>query len=122
MDNFEWEKGYSVRYGLHYVNFTDPDRPRIPKASAAAYREIILRNGFPAEPVKSEFVPYNNKFLYETFPDDFMWGVATAAYQIEGGWNEDGSYQIEKKTTKKTKQKKQKKNKRQQNSSNLSTL
>ena len=47
------------------------------------------------------------ELLYETFPDDFLWGSATAAYQvhntnffpqkiilhldqIEGAWNEDG--------------------------------
>ena len=26
----------------------------------------------------------------EKFPKDFLWGAASAAYQIEGGWNADG--------------------------------
>ena len=26
------------------------------------------------------------------FPDSFLWGTATASYQIEGAWNEDGTY------------------------------
>src|SRR5580658_9769892 len=24
------------------------------------------------------------------FPDGFLWGLATASYQVEGAWNEDG--------------------------------
>lgn len=28
------------------------------------------------------------------FPDDFLFGTATASYQIEGGWNADGNIEI----------------------------
>jgi beta-glucosidase len=24
------------------------------------------------------------------FPESFLWGMATASYQVEGAWNEDG--------------------------------
>lgn len=47
MDNFEWISGYTERFGLHYVNFSDPDRPRTPKESANTYARIVAENGFP---------------------------------------------------------------------------
>ena len=34
---------------------------------------------------------YEEDLLYGQFPDAFLWGTATAAYQIEGGWDEDGA-------------------------------
>jgi len=46
MDNFEWMRGYTERFGLHYVDFNNPARPRTPKASARFMRDLITANGF----------------------------------------------------------------------------
>ncbi|HZU51063.1 MAG TPA: family 1 glycosylhydrolase, partial [Sphingomicrobium sp.] len=42
MDNFEWADGYSKRFGIHYVDFAT--QQRIPKLSAAWFKEVIARN------------------------------------------------------------------------------
>ena len=46
MDNFEWAVGYTERFGLHWVNFTDPERPRLKKNSATYYKSLVEANRF----------------------------------------------------------------------------
>ncbi|KAG8430619.1 hypothetical protein GDO86_020290 [Hymenochirus boettgeri] len=82
MDTFEWTSGYSVRFGLHHVDFKNPGRPRTPKRSAIYYAEVIRDGGFPLGP--------EDEFLYGEFQKDFSWSVASASYQIEGSWRADG--------------------------------
>lgn len=40
LDNFEWDSGYGVRFGLTYVDY--PSQRRIPKASFHWYRDLIV--------------------------------------------------------------------------------
>lgn len=47
MDNLEWATGFSERFGLFYVNHSDPNLTRVPKASVSTYSTIITCNGFP---------------------------------------------------------------------------
>ena len=43
LDNYEWERGYAMKFGLIRV---DPETlDRIPKHSAAWYSEVIKNNG-----------------------------------------------------------------------------
>ncbi len=47
LDNFEWDSGYSVRFGLVYIDYET--LVRIPKSSAYWYRDVIRANAIPAE-------------------------------------------------------------------------
>jgi len=39
IDNFEWAKGYTKRFGIVYCDYTD--RRRVPKNSFYFYRDVI---------------------------------------------------------------------------------
>lgn len=49
LDGFEGPEGYSLKFGLHHVNFEDSNRQRTPKASAYFYSSVIEKNGFPSQ-------------------------------------------------------------------------
>ncbi len=43
LDNFEWQAGYSKRFGIVYVDFET--QRRVPKSSAQFYSDVIRSNG-----------------------------------------------------------------------------
>lgn len=61
------------------MNRREFTRTTLLAALAAGVAPSVLANSFLKDP-----------FTRAAFGDDFLWGVATAAYQIEGAWNVDG--------------------------------
>ncbi len=47
MDNFEWNEGYSARFGLYEMDYKT--LKRIPRKSASLYKEIIHRNAISVD-------------------------------------------------------------------------
>ncbi|CAG9860118.1 unnamed protein product [Phyllotreta striolata] len=41
MDNFEWTRGYSEKFGLYSVDFNDPERKRTPKKSVSFFKQFL---------------------------------------------------------------------------------
>jgi len=41
-DNYEWARGYTERFGIHYIDFDSPDKTRVLKRSAEFFKEFML--------------------------------------------------------------------------------
>ncbi|XP_043984063.1 beta-klotho [Gambusia affinis] len=75
LDGFEWNYGYSVRRGLFYVDFNQPNGTRVPKTTAQYFKQIVNDNGFPADENSSTDVEGH-------FPCKFHWGIADSTLQV----------------------------------------
>ncbi|OVA13723.1 Glycoside hydrolase [Macleaya cordata] len=115
MDNFEWSNGYTLRFGLCYIDYKDSFK-RYPKASMKCFDNnerprntknmhkcamfsFIFLNIFTKKISQNMYLKKctENKEQAEaaalgrkSFPPDFIFGVASSAYQVEGAAKEGG--------------------------------
>ncbi|XP_055845443.1 myrosinase 1-like [Episyrphus balteatus] len=48
IDNFEWQRGYTNKFGLYAVNLNSPNKERTPRKSAKYYRKVIETKTLPS--------------------------------------------------------------------------
>jgi beta-glucosidase len=105
--SFRWVDGFTNRFGLIYIDYKNASLPRFPKKSSHWYGDYARTHAvYDSEGHGSELVVVNNEGNASIEPDadedqpvviieqpdatTFVWGVATAAYQIEGAVNDGG--------------------------------
>ena len=70
---------------LHVTDITAKQGQRTMRAEVLLV--VLALAGFTGQGLG---LPYEDDFYYGYFPDNFAWAAATAAYQVEGAWRDDG--------------------------------
>ncbi|KAA8523860.1 hypothetical protein F0562_010283 [Nyssa sinensis] len=71
MDNYEWVEGYSLKFGLHYID--RQTLKRIPKLSATWFQNFLTNSSFNIEQVLNDAVTlYNDKMIVKMVLDSAM--------------------------------------------------
>jgi len=91
-DSIEWEKRNTHKRGLvDKLSSSGTDFKSIkPKRSGALFREMIEQKEFENQWDVCHYNAERDDFMPGKFNDDMLFGCATAAYQVEGGWDADG--------------------------------
>jgi beta-glucosidase/6-phospho-beta-glucosidase/beta-galactosidase len=61
IDNFEWASGFECRFGFYYVNYSDPNRNRIPKTSAAWMSTYIQTHTYSISKIRERAKLHRDK-------------------------------------------------------------
>ena len=67
IDNFEWARGYTERFGIVKVDYERDGRDRTPKQSYHFYADLIKRNGYSRD--------WDTVYIHEGMTSHPDWGT-----------------------------------------------